>query len=87
MRAEQAAKEAVDDAREYLAADVLVGRRLADQLLLPLGIVAARFGARSQFRTLPLTRHSLTHIDILRAFLDAPIEALQEEGAVRVRVG
>lgn len=87
VRAEQVATEAVDEAREYLAADVPVGRRLADQLLLPLGIVAARFGARSQFRTLPLTRHSLTHIDILRAFLDAPIEALQEEGAVRVRVG
>jgi RNA 3'-terminal phosphate cyclase (ATP) len=56
---------------------------LADQLLLPLGISAwlpegsgkARGGA---FRTGPLSRHSTTHIEILRQFLGVRIEVAPE---------
>jgi RNA 3'-terminal phosphate cyclase (ATP) len=87
VRAEHVAEEAVDQARTYLAANVPVGQFLADQLLLPLGVAAWRHGARSQFRTLPLSRHSLTHIGILRAFLDIPIEVDEEVAAVRLRIG
>ncbi len=87
VRAEHVAKSAVDQVRDYLAADVPVGRHLADQLLLPLGIAAWRYGAKSRFRTLPLSRHSETHMHILRTFLDLPIQVAEEGAAVEVRIG
>jgi RNA 3'-terminal phosphate cyclase (ATP) len=51
---------------------------LADQILLPLGISAwqSANGARQRgvsFRTLPLTGHSKTHIEILRQFLEVQV--------------
>jgi RNA 3'-terminal phosphate cyclase (ATP) len=78
VKAEQVADEAVKQARSYLAAGVPVGPYLADQLLLPLAIsaatqhdnVAQRGGV---FLTLPLSRHSLTQLAILKAFLDVEI--------------
>lgn len=87
VRAERVAQEAVEQVRSYLAAGVPVGKYLADQLLLPLGIAAWRYGAQSEFVTLPLSRHSVTHLDILRAFLDIPLEATAEGPTIRVRVG
>jgi RNA 3'-terminal phosphate cyclase (ATP) len=81
VRAERVADEAVQEASRWLAAGVPVGEHLADQLLLPLGISAwqvANGGDRQgggAFRTLPLTRHSTTHIEILRKFLGVDISA------------
>ncbi|HEX3601215.1 MAG TPA: RNA 3'-terminal phosphate cyclase, partial [Lacipirellulaceae bacterium] len=69
VKAEHVAEETLRQAREYLAAGVPVGPHLADQILMPLGMAAWQSGATSQFRTLPLTRHSTTHIEILRQFL------------------
>ena len=63
--AETVAEQAVDAARLYLAADVPVGEYLADQLLLPLAIAG-----QGSFRTVPLSRHSMTHIELIRKFLD-----------------
>jgi RNA 3'-terminal phosphate cyclase len=40
VRAEDVAKEALCQAEEYLAAGVPVGKHLADQLMMPLGIGA-----------------------------------------------
>lgn len=79
VRAEQVAEEVVQQVRSYLQTDAPVGPHLADQLLLPLGISAWQSidGARQRggsFRTLPLTGHSLTHIEILRRFLDVRID-------------
>ncbi len=87
VSAENVAREAIDGLRTYQAADVPVGRHLADQLLLPLGIAAWRHGAKSEFLTLPLSRHSLTHIEVLRTFLGIPITAGDEGGRVRVSIG
>jgi RNA 3'-terminal phosphate cyclase (ATP) len=64
VRAEGVAEAAVQDARRYLAANAPVGPHLADQLLVPLALAGG--GA---FRTLPLSRHSTTNIDIIRTFL------------------
>jgi RNA 3'-terminal phosphate cyclase (ATP) len=77
-RAEQVADEVVRQVRDFLRADVPVGPYLADQILLPLGISAWQTDESSRqrggsFRTLPLTRHSTTHIEILRQFLDIDI--------------
>lgn len=85
--AEHVANEAVKEVRTYLAAGVPVGPYLADQLLLPLGIAAWQSGRGGSFRTLPLTRHSMTHIDLVRQFLEIPIHIERESHACRVIVG
>ena len=84
VRAEQVAQEAAQQANRYLdAPDVPVGDCLADQLLLPLAL--ARGGS---YRTLPLTMHARTNIDVIGMFLDVKIEASAEPGggATRIRV-
>ncbi|QDU88531.1 RNA 3'-terminal phosphate cyclase [Pirellulimonas nuda] len=86
-RAERVASEAVDQAHAYLAADVPVGPYLADQLILPLSIAAWRHGAASRFRTLRLTRHSTTHIEIVQRFLDVAVRVEEEGGVVEVAIG
>ncbi|MHC5010974.1 MAG: RNA 3'-terminal phosphate cyclase [Planctomycetota bacterium] len=81
-RAETVAAEAVRAARRYLRADVPVGEHLADQLLLPLALAGG--GA---YRTLPLSSHTQTQIDLLGAFLDTSIEVLPSRpGSVLVEV-
>lgn len=69
-RAESVAQAAAAEARGYLAADVPVGRHLADQLLLPLAL--ARGGG---FHTLPPSRHTHTNMAVIRQFLDVSITA------------
>jgi RNA 3'-terminal phosphate cyclase (ATP) len=71
--AEQVALEAVQEVREYLASDAPVGPHLADQLLLPLALVAWKHGLTSSFRVTRLTRHATTAISLLRQFLDTTI--------------
>jgi RNA 3'-terminal phosphate cyclase (ATP) len=85
--AERVAGEAVKEARSYLASGVPVGPYLADQLLLPMGIAAWQTGRASSFATQPLTRHSHTHIELLRSFLDIPIGIEREKDRCRVTVG
>ena len=85
--AEQVAEEAADEARNYLASNAPVGKHLADQLVLPLGIAAWKYNTRSRFRTLPLSRHSTTHLEILRRFLKIPIDTVREDSGVLVTIG
>lgn len=85
--AEKVAYEAIKQAKAYLAADVPVGKYLADQIMLPLAIAAWKDGERSQFRTFPLSRHSTTHIEILQKFFDVPISVEKEERACAVIIG
>ena len=56
-----------------------VGTHLADQIMLPLGI-SVYFGQGGTFRTLPLSGHSKTHLEILRQFLDLKTIAVEDEG-------
>jgi RNA 3'-terminal phosphate cyclase (ATP) len=69
-RAESVAAEAVDLARAYLAAQVPIGRHLADQLMVPFAIIAARSGSPCGFVTMPLSRHAHTNSELLAAFLE-----------------
>ena len=95
VRAERVAGEAIEQLARWQAAGVPVGVYLADQLLLPLGIGAwqaaraGRIGGGGAFRTLPLTPHSTTQIEILRAFLGVETEVQSEADAGNciVRVG
>lgn len=68
VTAEAVAMQAVQVARHYLAADVVVGSYLADQLLLPLALAQG-----GSFTTLPLSRHAMTNIGIIQQFLDVHI--------------
>lgn len=65
IRAEAVAERATDDALRYIKTTAPVGECLADQLLLPLALAGG--GA---FRTLPLSRHSHTNMDIIQRFVD-----------------
>lgn len=68
--AEVVAKNAIRDARNWIRGDVPVGEFLADQLLLPFALAGG--GA---FRTLPLSRHSVTNMRIVGEFTGVGIEA------------
>lgn len=87
VKSKHIAEEALKQAREYLAADVPVGRYLADQILLPLGIAAWQGGGSSTFRTLPLSRHATTHIEIMQQFLDCRIVVEKCGNSCQVAIG
>jgi RNA 3'-terminal phosphate cyclase (ATP) len=68
LPAEKVAQTAVQEVGEYLAAGVPVGKRLADQLLIPLALAGG--GA---FRTLAPTSHARTNVEIVKRFLNTDI--------------
>jgi len=79
VRAEDVATEALRQAEEYLAAGVPVGKCLADQIMLPLGI-GAHFGSGGgMFRTMELSLHATTHLEILRRFLEIGVQVDRED--------
>lgn len=83
VRAESVADKACQQARRYLSKDVAAGEYLTDQLLIPLALAGG--GA---FRTLGLSRHAETNIEVIKAFLDVDFEIDRESGpgcVVRVR--
>ncbi|MCK4342141.1 MAG: RNA 3'-terminal phosphate cyclase [Phycisphaerae bacterium] len=67
--AETVAAKATQQARRYLSKGVPVGEYLTDQLLIPLALAGG--GA---FRTLELSRHAQTNIEVIKAFLDVGFE-------------
>ncbi len=86
--AEDVAMQALREAEEYLAADVPVGTHLADQLMLPLGIGAHLGSVGGMFRTMELSLHSTTHLEILRRFLEIDVQVDHEDhGNCVVRFG
>ncbi len=89
--AERVADEVVRGVRKYLASTAPVGEYLADQLLLPLGLSASQPPAcgvarGGSFRTLVVSRHTRTHIDILQALLPVEIEVTQEDDGFVIAV-
>lgn len=82
VSAEAVANSVVKEARAYIAAEVVAGEYLADQLLLPFAL--ARGGA---FTTLPLSKHSTTNMDVIQKFLDVKFEVTTlSNRAVQVEV-
>ena len=83
VKAEVVVKRVIDEMRDYLKTDVPVGPHLADQILLPMGLCAWQTDVpqnrrRSSFRTVQLTEHSRTHINVLQSFLEIPIEVKED---------
>ena len=88
IKAEDVAKRVAKDAREYLAAEVPVGPYLADQIMLPLGLSAHAGGGGGAFRTMALTPHASTHLEILQQFLDVKVDVTQDDrNRCQVRIG
>ena len=63
------AERVADMARNYLESGAVVGRFLADQLLLPMAL-----GQGGKFLTLPPSLHAKTNAAVIRKFLQAEIE-------------
>ncbi len=85
VRAEDVARRAVKELERWLEADVPVGEHLADQLLLLLAIAG-----EGAFRTLPLSGHATTQIEVCSRFLPAKVstrEVSPEVAEVRVARG
>ncbi len=78
--AESVAEHACSEARDYLVAEVPVGRHLADQLLIPMALAGG--GA---FRTLEPTAHTRTNALVIQRFLDVEVR-FSEEGRRAWRV-
>jgi RNA 3'-terminal phosphate cyclase (ATP) len=77
--AEAMAEKCVKQVRRYLKGDVPVGEYLADQLILPLAIGAGQGTGGGQFRTLSLSPHSTTHLDVVQRFLDIQVEVEEKD--------
>ncbi len=73
--AEEVADEVAAETLRWLEADVPVGEHLADQLLLPLALAPG-----GRFRTLTLSSHAVTNMEIIRKFLDVDFH-IQPMGA------
>jgi RNA 3'-terminal phosphate cyclase (ATP) len=86
LPAEKVAADCAAQAQAYLDANVPVGHHLADQLLLPMAIVAHACGQPSEYVTGPLSEHSLTHINVIHAFLGDLVAYEIAGHGVRVRV-
>jgi len=82
VRAEAIAEQTVKEARRYLAAGVPVGPHLADQLLVPLALAGG--GA---FRTIALSSHSRTNLDVIRAFSSTRISVTGDRDDILVEFG
>ena len=68
------ASNVVRNVRRYCKADVPVGEYLADQLLMPLAIGAHLGTGGGGFRTLDLSEHVRSQIEVLQSFLNVVIQ-------------
>lgn len=73
VRAEDVGKRLGTEVKEYLRAEVPIGRHLADQLILLDAIAGG--GA---FRTLSPSTHLTTQLSVIRSFLDLEYRTVQE---------
>jgi RNA 3'-terminal phosphate cyclase (ATP) len=75
VRAEEVARRAISEAKEWLAADVPVGTHLADQWTLMLALAGG-----GSFRTGSPSEHLRTNVSVIRQFLGVSI-SLEESSA------
>jgi RNA 3'-terminal phosphate cyclase (ATP) len=82
VSAEAVARRAIGELRDYLNSTAPVGRRLADQLMIPFAMAG-----RGVFRTSALSAHSSTNLAVIRSFLPTPIEVRERGSEVLVEFG
>jgi len=76
--AERVARDLADEVRDYIAAERPIGPYLADQLMVPLALLAG-----GRYTTGPLTEHARTNMAIVEAF--GGKIGIDAEGAVIVQ--
>nr|WP_188568883.1 RNA 3'-terminal phosphate cyclase [Undibacterium terreum] len=68
LRAEAVAKNAIQQARHYLASGAAVGEYLADQLMLPMALAGG-----GKFTTSQISEHAKTNAAVIKKFLPVDI--------------
>ena len=83
LPARRVGRRAAGDALRYLRHDAPVGRYLADQLMVPLALLAG-----GRYRTAEPTLHTKTNAEVLRTFLGPEAVVLERlaDGTTRVTV-
>ena len=79
VRAERVAHDAADAVERYSSCSAPVGPYLADQLLLPIALAG-----QGAFRTMPLTEHARTNIDVIGQLLGVSITVREHDGLAHV---
>ena len=83
LPAERVPHQAIQSVRKYLNADIPVGTYLADQLMVPMAMAGG-----GKFRTLHLTSHSKTNIQVIKKFLDININVEKIDNDIyEVKIG
>lgn len=75
VTAERVVERAMRTMRAYLAADVPVGEHLADQLMIPFALAGG-----GRYRTLALSGHATTNLQVIQRFLPIAIEVAPATG-------
>jgi RNA 3'-terminal phosphate cyclase (ATP) len=86
VTAEAVAGFVLEEVERFLQKDVPVGEHLADQLMVPLALAAATAGAKSRYRTYPLSGHATTNIATVRRFLPVHFEVEEQGATAEVRI-
>lgn len=68
VRAEEVAKKAISQVRQYIASGAAVGEHLADQIMLPFALAGS-----GRFTTSYVSRHATTNAEVIRRFLPVAI--------------
>ncbi|MEM1295830.1 MAG: RNA 3'-terminal phosphate cyclase, partial [Verrucomicrobiota bacterium] len=76
-RAESVGNRAAKAMQNYLGSKAVVGRHLADQLLLPMAL-----SGRGNFVTMGISNHVRTNLRTIQAFLDIEISVSEEENGL-----
>ena len=69
LPAEKVAAKVARSAKHYLKSSAPLGEYLTDQWLLPLALAVWKSNRSHVFKSLPLSLHSQTHLDIISKFL------------------
>lgn len=79
--AEVVARSVAREAKVFLGADAVIGRHLADQLLVPMTLCAG-----GSFTTVKPSRHTVTNAEIIRKFCPGgiAIERMNDNGSVQL---
>lgn len=82
LPAERVARKAIKTLKRYMDAEVPVGDKLCDQLLIPMVI-----GEGGCFKTLKPSQHTLTNIDVIRQMTGHKVEIKEiERDCVEIRI-
>ncbi|MGI9243150.1 MAG: RNA 3'-terminal phosphate cyclase, partial [Verrucomicrobiales bacterium] len=73
-RAKQVAREVVRGIKDYLGSGAVIGRRLGDQLLLPMALAGG-----GRFVTMAASNHLLTNAAVIEAFLPLSVSIEERE--------